>query len=258
MIKNILLAEDDRGTALLVRSQLESKGYTVYTAGNGVEALKIVAERIPDLIITDVVMPKMDGVDLYNALKKSPITAKIPIIIVTDKAIFKESFASLGVSNFVEKSSDIHQLLDNINRINSKLIEATRYTKILISGAQQNVINQMQRALEGMNYLATLTRKSDEIISKSLIMLPHIILIDVLFQDTASAPEIISALRCFTILNKSKIVVYASFTEDLGVDAASIERVEVAMKECMDAGADVYIGRFNAAFFLERIHALNS
>src|SRR5580698_9139353 len=100
MIKNILLAEDDRGTALLVKTQLEAKGYKVYTAGNGIEALKILSSQSIDLIITDVIMPKMDGVDLYAAVKNDPKKNHLPIIIVTDKDVFKKSFSSLGVSNF--------------------------------------------------------------------------------------------------------------------------------------------------------------
>src|SRR5438876_12383075 len=112
MIKNILLAEDDRVTSLLVKTQLTTKGYFVYTAANGIEALKILSSQSIDLIITDVVMPQMDGVDLYEAVKKDPKTTDIPIIIVTDKAIFRESFASLGVSNFVEKTTNINVLLE--------------------------------------------------------------------------------------------------------------------------------------------------
>ena len=181
MIKNILLAEDDRGTALVVRTQLESKGYWVYTASNGIEALKILSSNSIDLIITDVVMPKMDGVDLYEALKKNPKTAEIPIIIVTDKAIFKESFASLGVSNFVEKTTDINVLLAKIATIQKNIEEVKKYPKILISGAHRIVLEQMTNALKGMKYLAIPAHTSTDIISKALTIKPHVIVLDVLF-----------------------------------------------------------------------------
>lgn len=256
MIKNILLAEDDRGTALLVKTQLEKKGYWVYIAANGIEALKFLSSQSIDLIITDVVMPKMDGVDLYEAIKKNPKTTDIPIIIVTDKAIFKESFASLGVSNFVEKTTNINALLEKITTIQKNVDAAKKYPKILISGKHQVVIDQMITVLKGMKYLVISGHTSDEIISKALTMVPHAIILDVLFQDTVSTPELIRALRCFNCLGKTKIITYAFFPEDLGIDVDAVKSVEEAMALCSQAGCDQYIGRFNQGFLLEKLHAL--
>jgi len=256
MIKNILLAEDDRGTALLVKTQLEAKGYWVHTAANGIEALKVLSAKHIDLIITDVVMPQMDGVDLYQAVKEKPQTADIPIIIVTDKAIFKESFKSLGVSNFVEKTTDIKNLLDKIISIESSADQAKKYPKILISGSHSHVVEQMVNALKGMKYLAITARGSSELMSKALEMTPHAIVLDVLFQDNVSTPELIRSLRCFNYLKKAKIITYAYFPEELGMGVDAIKSVEEMMDICTQAGADQYIGRFNQSFFLERLAAL--
>lgn len=258
MIKTILLAEDDRGTALMVRTQLESKGYIVKTAANGVEAIKILEQIKPDLIITDVVMPIMDGVDLYRTLKKSPLTDKIPIIIVTDKAVFKESFQSLGVMNFVEKTTDITQLLNKIQSIEKIELESTNYRKIIINSSQHNILTQMQSLLQGMKYLVSSAHQTDEIISKSLVMVPDVIVLDVLFQDQmASSPEIIKALRTFSTLKNSKIITYAYFPENLGMDVDAVHSVELAMNACYEAGANKYIGRFNQGAFLEYMATLH-
>jgi len=256
MIKNILLAEDDRGTALFVKTQLELKDYRVYTAGNGLEALKILSSQPIDLIITDVVMPEMDGVDLYEAIKKDPKTTNIPIIIVTDKVMFKESFANLGVSFFVEKSSDISILLNKITSVQKNSAEERKFSKILICGIHSNVLTQMSTALKGMNYLVTAARSSNEILSAALTMKPHVIVLDVLFQDNISAAELIRALRCFSFLGQTKIITYAFFPEDLGIDVEAVESVKISMTQCTQAGADQYIGRFNQGFFLEKIAAL--
>ena len=256
MIKNILLAEDDRGTALLVKTQLESKGYWVYIASNGIEALKILSNQSIDLLITDVVMPKMDGVDLYEAVKKDPKTANIPIIIVTDKAIFKESFASLGVANFVEKTTNINILLEKIQNIQKEDDEAKKYPKILVSGSQKVVVDQMVAVLKGKRYLVLSANTSNEILSKALTMTPHVVIMDVLFQDSISTPELIRALRCFHCLGNTKIITYAYFPEDLGIDVDAIKAVEEAMASCSQAGSDQYIGRFNQGFLLEKLQAL--
>jgi CheY-like chemotaxis protein len=256
MIKNILLAEDDRSTALLVKARLEAKGYIVYTAANGIEALKILSSQTIDLIITDVVMPKMDGVDLYVAVKKDPAKTNIPIIIITDNIVFKESFANLGVSNFVEKSSDINVLLEKINSIEKLRDSFKEFHKILIAGKHDIVLKQISHALEGRNYLVTIARNSDEIMSKALTTKPHAIVLDVLFQDDASAPELIRALRGFSSLGQAKIITYAFFPEDLGMDVEAVESVKTAMTQCSQAGSDQYIGRFNQGFFLEKLSAL--
>jgi two-component system cell cycle response regulator DivK len=256
MIKNILLAEDDRGTALLVKTQLEAKGYLVSTAGNGIEALKVLSSQSVDLIITDVVMPKMDGVDLYEAVKKNPATTDIPIIIVTDKAMFKESFTSLGVSHFVEKTTDISFLLEKISSIQKNFNEIKKFPKILISGNHSIVLGQMTAVLKGMKYLTITAHTSVDILSKALTMKPHVIVIDVLFQDNVSAAELIRALRCFNFLGQTKIITYAFFPEDLGIDVEAVESVKEAMTACSEAGSDQYIGRFNQGFFLEKINAL--
>ena len=256
MIKNILLAEDDRGTALMVKTQLAAKGYWVYTAANGIEALKVLSSQSIDLIITDVVMPKMDGVDLYEAVRNDPQKCHIPIIIVTDKAVFKESFATLGISNFVEKTTDIKILLEKINAVQKYIDEIKKFPKILISGNHKIVLEQITTTLKGMKYVVVPALNSNEILTKALNIKPNAIVIDVLFQDNVSAHELIRSLICFSILGQTKIITYAFFPEDLGIDVDAVESVKTAMTLCTQAGADLYIGRFNQGFFLERLISL--
>jgi len=255
MIKNILLAEDDRSTALLVKTQLEQRGYHVATAANGLEALKILSAQAIDLLITDVVMPHMDGVDLYEAVKKDPLKCNIPIIIVTDKAMFKEAFSTLGVSYFVEKASNINTLLEKIASVERNINEVKKFSKILISG-HTPVLEQMNAVLKRMLCLSIAARTSDEIIAKALTSRPHLIVLDVLFQDNVSAPELIRALRCMNFLNSTRIMTYAYFPEDLGMDVEAVESVKNAMTLCTEAGSDLYIGRFNQGFFQEKLASL--
>ena len=64
---------------------LEERGFSVESATNGLEALELLKNIRPDLIVTDIQMPKMDGGELITALKKEPATGKIPIVIVAGK-----------------------------------------------------------------------------------------------------------------------------------------------------------------------------
>jgi len=84
---NVALVVDD---SMLIRYTvsrfLEERGFVVESATNGAEALEIVARVHPDLIFTDMQMPKMSGTELITALKSKPETAAVPIVIVASKA----------------------------------------------------------------------------------------------------------------------------------------------------------------------------
>lgn len=79
----ILLAEDDLILAELYTDRLKQEGFTVIHASNGEDALKFVGEYNPNLIILDIMMPKMNGLDVLKALKENSETNHIPVIIVT-------------------------------------------------------------------------------------------------------------------------------------------------------------------------------
>lgn len=79
----ILLAEDDIILAELYTERLKQEGFTVVHAANGEDAVQYVGEYKPNLIILDIMMPKMNGLDVLKNLKENPETKNIPVIIVT-------------------------------------------------------------------------------------------------------------------------------------------------------------------------------
>lgn len=79
----ILLAEDDIILSELYQDRLKQEGFNVIHASNGEDALNFVTEYSPSLIILDIMMPKMNGLDVLKALRDNPKTASIPVIIVT-------------------------------------------------------------------------------------------------------------------------------------------------------------------------------
>lgn len=81
-----LVVDDSMLIRYTVCRSLEERGFTVESATNGLEALQILSRVKPDLVVTDMQMPKMSGSELITALKKNPETAKIPIIIVAGRA----------------------------------------------------------------------------------------------------------------------------------------------------------------------------
>ncbi|OGY79657.1 MAG: hypothetical protein A3B74_02700 [Candidatus Kerfeldbacteria bacterium RIFCSPHIGHO2_02_FULL_42_14] len=82
--KKILLVEDDEMLAGLYAEKFEMEGYVVFIATNGFDGLKIANEKIPDFILLDIIMPKMDGFVTLKRLKKNPKTKDIPVILLTN------------------------------------------------------------------------------------------------------------------------------------------------------------------------------
>ena len=86
MPKKILAVDDERHIVRLVEVNLQRAGYEVVTAYDGREALEKVKTETPDLVVLDVMMPYMDGFEVLKNLKADPVTAEIPVIMLTAKA----------------------------------------------------------------------------------------------------------------------------------------------------------------------------
>ena len=82
--RSILVAEDDRFLRKAAEMALKRRGYTVLTAANGEEALRTAQSALPDLVLLDLIMPKLNGFDVLQALKKDAPTAHIPVIILSN------------------------------------------------------------------------------------------------------------------------------------------------------------------------------
>ncbi len=110
----ILVVEDVPNILELLDVTLRFKGYPVITASNGEEALEIASESSPALVITDIMMPKMDGYTLAFNLRRNPATSHIPIIFLSATYVTPEDkdFAmSLGAVRFMEKPVDTEDFL---------------------------------------------------------------------------------------------------------------------------------------------------
>ena len=80
----ILIVDDDEYVVKALSDHLGRKGYQTITASNGEEGLRAVEESVPDLVLLDVIMPKMDGITLLRELKKNSATESIPVIMITN------------------------------------------------------------------------------------------------------------------------------------------------------------------------------
>ena len=110
MPKSILVVDDDQSLRELLRLQLSAAGYDVSTASDGIEAGYAVLKNPPDLIITDVNMPHMDGYQFVEALKSDKSLPKIPVIFLTSMDEFDRG-QQLGAVGYITKPVRADKLL---------------------------------------------------------------------------------------------------------------------------------------------------
>ena len=115
VMPKILVVEDDKSLRLFYEMDLEQAGYQVVTAGNAVEGLEAFATESPDLVVLDIRMPGMDGLDaMARMLDQKPW---IPIVLNSAYSSYKDSFLSWGADAYVIKSSDTRELRAKIRQV---------------------------------------------------------------------------------------------------------------------------------------------
>lgn len=119
--KKILLVEDDEALAAVYKSRLELEGFETLEVNNGEKALSAAIEFRPDLILLDVMMPKISGFDVLDILRNTPETGNIKVIMLTalSQPKDKEKAEALGVDDYLVKSQVV--IGDVVDRIRHHL-----------------------------------------------------------------------------------------------------------------------------------------
>jgi CheY-like chemotaxis protein len=118
-----LVVDDSMLIRYTVSRFLEERGYAVESATNGEEALDVLARTPPDLIVTDIKMPKMSGTELITALKSKPETANVPIIIVASRASGfekSEKRANFVIYKDIDVEEQLAKVLDTVRGKNGR------------------------------------------------------------------------------------------------------------------------------------------
>jgi len=117
--RKILLVDDEAGFAELLRDLLEMDSYEVMVAHDGQEGLEKLEAFVPDVIISDIVMPRLSGFELFKRVKASPTTATIPFLFITgfqDDRVLAEA-RKVGVFGILRKPVDIEQIENRLREL---------------------------------------------------------------------------------------------------------------------------------------------
>jgi DNA-binding response OmpR family regulator len=111
-MKRLLIVDDEKNLRLLYKTEFETEGYQVDTAGDAVEALKMFEHERYDLVILDIRMPGMDGIEALG--KFLGRDNKLPVIINSAYDSYKDNFMSWAADSYVIKSSDLNELKQKV------------------------------------------------------------------------------------------------------------------------------------------------
>ncbi|MCS7253318.1 MAG: response regulator [Armatimonadota bacterium] len=113
--EKILIIEDNDKQRLLYREELEALGYSVIEAANAVEGLRMVEEEQPNLVILDICMPGIDGLEALTRIHN--INPTLPVVINTAYSSYQDQFISWLADAYVVKSSNVDELLETVQKV---------------------------------------------------------------------------------------------------------------------------------------------
>lgn len=176
MVK-ILVVEDEANIRSSIIDMLELANHDVFEAANGDEALHILQDNLPDLIISDIMMPTMDGFEFFEAIKQDLATAHIPFIFLTALANYEDirSGMNLGADDYLTKPFDYNQLTNAVNaRLDKHTAEEQaqlhRFAQGLVnaqererSGLAHSIETELQEPLNGLKMMLNIAQQSNDI-----------------------------------------------------------------------------------------------
>ena len=120
MSKKIVIIDDDQMTLTLLKKVLTKHGFQVLSARDGAEGYLLIQKEKPDILISDMLIPKLHGLDLCEKIKETPELKKIKVILMTavyKSVVFKTQAKDSGADDFIEKPIDMEKLISLIEKL---------------------------------------------------------------------------------------------------------------------------------------------
>ena len=114
-MKKLLFADDEESIRLLYKEEFEEQGYEVILAADGHEALEMYALHAPDLLVIDIKMPGMDGIELLQRVREQ--SRQVPVILSTAYGEYKQNLETWASDEYVVKSANLDGLMKKIERL---------------------------------------------------------------------------------------------------------------------------------------------
>jgi DNA-binding response OmpR family regulator/two-component sensor histidine kinase len=184
---SILVVDDDPNIRSLLQQEFTEAGFTVRLAENGRQALALIREEAPGLVILDVMMPEMNGFDVAAVLKNDPATMDIPIIILSIVEDKERGFR-LGVDRYLTKPIDTASLFKEVGAL---LDQGKSKKKVMVVDEDASTVRILADVLETRGY-QVVESNGAELVSKAVLSKPDIIILSSLLS---SNQDVVRSLR---------------------------------------------------------------
>lgn len=250
--KTILLIDDEVDLQQLVKMTLKTKNYNVVVAGNGLEGLEQLKTVKPDLIILDMNMPKMGGLEFYQNICVND-KPKHPVLVLTARANMEKLFKELNIDGFMAKPFEIDELLQEVETIIQKRSHAG--VKVTASGTREvkkicvvednpEALSQIGAAFLSAGYIVNPAQNGTEGIERIAQTVPDVALIKLGLVDISGDMVILKLKN----MAKTQDIKYVLYTHKTG------ERIQIASKIGEKEGIDRFIEYISPAHLLDAVN----
>ena len=231
------MVEDEGEMRRMLVLELEVAGYEAFQAEDGEAGFRMAKRVKPDLIIADVLMPKMDGSQLMKKLRESDFGRAIPFVVLTARGKMQDYFEVMEVDDFIEKPFERADFLERIK----KAIEKPRMRtgqqqpankKILILDDEVLIYLRLQKTLLDEGYEVKVVNTVSECLEEALLFKPDLIIVRFLLEGM-NADQLTHIIKGMPHAKDIPVIVYSR-------DTLNIEERSV-----LDAGAVGFVGNVN-------------
>lgn len=169
--KKILIVDDEKDLVSLVSLHMKMAGYDVLSAANGEKALEIAEEEKPDLIILDLMLPKVDGWEVCRRLREESNIEKVPVIMLTARAETDDKLKGfeVGADDYVTKPFSPRELVARVKRVLARAEAKATMPKRYIKGKVEVDLEDFKVKIEGKEVVLT---EKEKAILKALVSRP--------------------------------------------------------------------------------------
>lgn len=217
--KKILIVEDEDHMRRMLSLELETAGYEVYEAPDGRQGFHLARHVRPDLIISDILMPQMDGNQLMKELRASDFGKEIPFLVLTARGQMHDYFETMEVDDFIIKPFDAEDLLTRVKRVlHQRALKAPPEKNADISlGAKRKIFildedvftgSKLEQILTHSGYEVSTVNTAAECIERALRLKPEAVLLNYSVGGMR-ADQMISLMKGMSGFHQTAFLVYS-------------------------------------------------